>query len=153
MLVGPAYNTTVRRGDGTQVAFPKEYRQSGLVHEARHSDCVGGITQDDIRIAREVASYSDFLERMTSKKCLYLHALCRSGDYKGFPACDSLRWGAYGVQALFLEAALKEVPEGTEKWQLLSAAFIDTTSRLFFNYNLDMIEGLEDPDLVSLGLR
>ena len=153
MLIGPAYNGSIRKLDGSSVPFPQEFRQSLLIHEARHSDCVGGVTEDDLRIAREASTYLEFTERFDSKKCGHLHALCREGDYRGLPACDSMRWGSYGIQALYLEAALKAAPFGSEKYQLLLATFIDTKSRLFFNYDLDMIHGLEDPELDSLGLR
>lgn len=153
MLIGPAYNGITRNLDDSPVPFPQEYRQSMLIHEARHSDCVGGLTQEDLRIAREASSYAEFSERFSSKKCGHLHALCMTGDFKGFPACDSMRWGSYGIQALYLEAALQETPIGSEKWQVLLASFIDSKSRLFFDYDEDMIQGLEDPELNSLGLR
>ncbi|MEO5968467.1 MAG: hypothetical protein ABIQ95_00955 [Bdellovibrionia bacterium] len=164
MLIGPGYNGGIRKAEdfsnsladssleNTTVPFPQEYRQSLLIHEARHSDCVGGLSKVDLKTAREAGSYSEFLEKFSSKKCGYLHALCLRGDYQGFPACDSMRWGSYGIQALFLEAALKEAPVGSEKWQLLLSVFIDTKSRLFFDYDFDMIQGLENPELTSLGL-
>jgi hypothetical protein len=153
MLIGPAYDASLTQPDGSLVSLPREYRQSLLVHEARHSDCVGGVTQHDLEGVRKVSSYSEFLEKFNSKKCGHLHALCREGDYKDLPACDSMLWGSYGIQALYLEAALEKEVVGSQKWQLLLTTFIDTRNRLQFDYNLDMIQGLEDPDLNSLGLR
>lgn len=152
MLIGPAYNAGMRNQMGSVVPFPQEYRQSILIHEARHSDCVGGVTQEDLVIARGATSYSEFMERFKSKRCGHLHSLCTEGDFQGLPACDSMLWGSYGIQALYLEAALKQTPVGTEKYQLLLSTFMDTKSRLIFDYDQDMIEGLEDPELNSLGL-
>ncbi len=152
MLIGPAYNAGMSNQMGSIVPFPQEYRQSILIHEARHSDCVGGVTQEDLVMARGATSYSEFMERFKSKRCGHLHSLCTEGDYQGFPACDSMLWGSYGIQALYLEAVLKQTPVGTEKYQLLLHTFIDTKSRLIFDYDQDMIQGLEDPELNSLGL-
>lgn len=85
---------------------PPLVSQSILIHEARHSDCTGGISQSDLQHMKKAHRYEEFIRHHQSKTCGYLHELCPLGHpLSGIPACDSIPWGAYSVSAIFLESA------------------------------------------------
>lgn len=77
-------------------------RISTLVHEARHSDCTGGVKTSlvnsyiraNISGAQPNAPYTS--------ACLHLHNACPAGhDLEGISACDTHLWGAYAIGAMF----------------------------------------------------
>jgi hypothetical protein len=152
MLFGPAYAEEIEM-NGSKLRLSVASRQSILVHEARHSDCNGGISQADISRARQAQSYAKFFDGLQARKCGHLHSLCRTGSLQGLPACDAETWGSYGIQAVFLEAALKNAQAGSTKWQVLNALVIDAKSRLEFDYHVMIHSQTDHPDLTSSGLR
>ena len=53
VILGPGYKErSMRLEDGSAANVPPAYRQATLMHEARHSDCTGGIRQQDLEVAR-----------------------------------------------------------------------------------------------------
>lgn len=153
MLFGSAYTDPAIGPDGSKIPLPVAYRHGILIHEARHSDCSGGITEADLDWTRKANSYAEFFEGSDAQKCGHMHSLCLSGTYRGLAACDRGTWGAYGIQTVFLEAALLNAQKGTTDWQIINAVMMDTKSRLEYNY-YDMIDSRTDnPDLTSSGLR
>ena len=155
--VGPAYAMSANN-----TPTPTIISQSMLVHEARHSDCSGGISHRDLLMMKSSQNYLEFSQNSQSKKCGYLHDLCPSTHaLAGQAACDTMPWGAYTAGIIFLEGALfrtdpyhfgKAVKSNLE-WQLAQTYLLEFKTRLLFNYR-HMIEGrLGDPDLSSSGLR
>ncbi|MDR3607692.1 MAG: hypothetical protein P4M08_09960 [Oligoflexia bacterium] len=97
----------VQLGDGYTAqdhggyVFPSLVRVSTLVHEARHSDCTGGMHQSTLDLLMR-AKTPDRLG------CGHLHVKCPEGhDYAGYYACDNEAWGAYSVEAVYVSAFIK----------------------------------------------
>ena len=102
MMIGPGYDRVQQNSDGSLFRFPREYRQSILIHEARHSDCTGGITQSAIDRARMIGSFNGFLEKTQESNCAHLHAICPSWhNLHDLAGCDDKPWGAYAVQSMY----------------------------------------------------
>lgn len=67
-----------------------------LVHEARHSDCSGGLSSGDVEEFRNSGDLP------SDKKCAYLHQVCPPGHpLAGLVACDTHPWGAYVIDAIY----------------------------------------------------
>ena len=119
------------------------FRISTLIHEARHSDCTGGLAADDIvRLHLGKAPLSN--------TCGHLHSECPAGhDYENLHACDDHPWGAYSVQFKFLAAYIKSCTSCSIKEQNLALAlFADATSRVLVLD--DMLSGkYGNPDMSS----
>jgi hypothetical protein len=128
MMFGPGYAQTATRSDGSIINFPVVYRQSILIHEARHSDCTGGLSQSEIAIMRSAQTEEDFLKQIPLPHCGHTHIVCPSGTYQGVPACDAERYGAYKVGAEFTEAMIPSETDETAR-KMLQAMAIDTESR------------------------
>lgn len=100
-------------------------RMQTMIHEARHSDCTGGLTEDD---------YNSFLEGDFSigSKCLHGHVFCPSAHpLSGLPACDSRPWGAYTIGALFSLGVSDHCKNCDEKEkQLALMSGLDSLSRV-----------------------
>lgn len=120
-------------------------RIATLVHEARHSDCTGGLLAPDLERIRNN-------EEKLDPTCGHSHVRCTRGDYAldPRPLCDAEPWGSFGVHAIFARA----ISEGciscneSEK-QVARQIFFDTILRLNFDFN-DMVEGrLGPPDMSS----
>jgi hypothetical protein len=130
-------------GDNEQVDMPSYYRQSILLHEARHSDCTGGLSQAQLgKISRE-QSASDFSAHEDAGFCGHLHVVCPSGTYQGLYACDAEIYGAYGVQDLFLLATELQLSSTGQDLTLIDAMQIDAESRLLGD------NGGDEPDMSS----
>ncbi len=72
-----------------------------LVHEARHSDCTGGLTEENLAAFRNRTPYPN-------PACGHLHQKCPEGHpLAGIVACDLHAWGAYGVEALFTSTVVR----------------------------------------------
>ena len=78
-------------------------RMATLVHEARHSDCTGGLSAQDIERIRDQNLPAE--ERVpANRSCGHLHVDCPQGhDLAGIPACDQHAWGAYSIEMVFAE--------------------------------------------------
>ncbi|MBX9766455.1 MAG: hypothetical protein K2X47_04210, partial [Bdellovibrionales bacterium] len=73
------------------------FRLGILVHEARHSDCATGLSEQSLQ---------ESIQRrpVTDKTCGHIHAICPPGHtYEGRASCDIHPWGAYAVEAIFLQ--------------------------------------------------
>lgn len=84
------------KSEGSELhAFSPVVRISTFVHEARHSDCTGGLSNQDIGCIRSG-------ELPGNLGCGHLHVMCPAGHpYAGVTACDDSPWGAYSIQAIF----------------------------------------------------
>lgn len=115
-----------------------------LVHEARHSDCTGGISASDLERLR---NQTDMIENT----CGHAHDLCPSGPYAGQYACDSHPWGAYAVSAIYSLAIADTCTNCSETDKAIAMTMhFDSASRfMFFNYE-DMLNGeFGSPDMSS----
>ncbi len=138
--LGPGY---------TKVAyapFPPETiavnRMGILIHEARHSDCTGGFT------AQDLADMSGG-RRPQNPACGHAHTKCPPGHiYAGLPACDNHPWGAYAIEAAFHFAVAKNCANCTQlQKQSAHAFYLDAKSRVpQFN---DMMNGKMGPPNMS----
>ena len=105
--------------------LPAIYRISTLVHEARHSDCTGGIKRseiDQLLSTGEVARQS----------CGHMHGVCPAGhELEGIVACDVHAWGAYAVGAVFSAWVQRSCTNCNEKdKQSAYADALDSLSRV-----------------------
>ena len=150
MILGPGYRET-ENTDGPPFTIPAEYRQAILLHEARHSDCSGGIKQNDLDVARSAIDLKNFTEKFQKLNCGHIHVFCPADHpYHGLPACDSLPFGAYAVGAIY-SAAVAENLTSIDK-QVMLANALDSSSRLLLDFNA-MIDGKSGaPDMSSSGL-
>jgi hypothetical protein len=126
--------------------LPSVMRQSTLIHEARHSDCTGGITKADIERYKQD-------EMIENSKCGYMHSICPKGhQYEGYYACDDMAWGAYSVEAVYTAFVDKSCGNCTEaEKQVALAGAIDALSRVMVAD--DMLAGkLGEPDMSSSGV-
>lgn len=119
-------------------------RTSVLIHEARHSDCTGGLSNQDVLNL----SLGELPE---NRSCGHLHTVCASGDYKGLAACDGREWGAYALGWLFAQQIADNCDNCNEAMrQTALAVAIDSLSRVPANLAREMRGGtLGVPDLSS----
>jgi hypothetical protein len=151
VVLGDGYSDTIAikdgQGNSNTVSLPAFYRQSILLHEARHSDCTGGLSDFQLSRISQETSAAEFSANDDAGTCGHLHIMCPSGDYQGLYACDDEIYGAYGVQDVFLDAAELQLqidnPDSVED-HLAIMMEVDTKSRL-----LDDGRGAEYPDMSS----
>lgn len=125
------------------VTIQPVYRISTLIHEARHSDCTGGLRLDDLYRLRLGMDPK-------SKGCGHMHVECPAGhDLEGALACDAHAWGAYSVEAVFAKEVFSRCKNCSEaERQMALAVAADSFSRV--TVLTDMITGrLGDPDMSS----
>ncbi|MBI2606408.1 MAG: hypothetical protein HYW49_10040 [Deltaproteobacteria bacterium] len=93
----------VQLGEGyTNPKFELVARTGTLVHEARHSDCTGGLTKADIARLKQ----GELPEKRT---CGHMHVTCPAKHaMHGLAACDDHMWGAYAVGAMYENALSSE---------------------------------------------
>ena len=103
-------------------------RQGTLIHEARHSDCTGGIDEATIRSAKLAYDRQDFVER-SGTRCGNPHTVCTKGVYRGYDACERIPWGSYAVGLVFLMEARKKLPAMSPEAILVEHIIIDLRSR------------------------
>jgi hypothetical protein len=118
-----------------------------LIHEARHSDCTGGLSEADL-----TRIHDD--ELPSNHACGHIHVDCPPGhDYAGYPACDDHPWGAYSVEAVFLATLAKMCVNCSERdLQMAYAMSADALSRILVLD--DMLAGkLGPPDMSSTEVR
>lgn len=128
-------------------AFSPIVRISTFVHEARHSDCTGGVSPPDLSCIRNGA-----LPR--NLECGHLHVTCPAGHpYAGITACDDSPWGAYSIQAVF-DATLEKYCANCSLTERLEARAValDAIERVLIAQ--PMLDGqYGDPDMRSEGLK
>jgi hypothetical protein len=165
LLFGPGYvgHTEIQ---GRQVPVPVEYRQEILVHEARHSDCTGGIDEAALDIARHASTSRMFTREFPRRQCGHLHVYCPRGPHAGLAACDEDPWGAYAIGAVFAAGAALSATTRTAHDVMIATA-IDSLSRLLSDgdflirrerrlhsssFFLELLEAWGYPDMGSTGL-
>lgn len=131
-------------GEGYSYRFDTLDRVGTLVHEARHSDCTGGLSDRDRALLRRN-------QLPANRACGHLHVECPiTHEYGGIPACDAHPWGAYAVQAVFFSAVAREcLGCDEEELQLAMLVGADSASRVLI---LDeLLSGLHGfPDMSSV---
>jgi len=132
---------------GAYPTFSPVVRMSTLVHEARHSDCTGGLSRESIQRYRDGRG-------LGPQKCGHLHARCPVGhEYEGELACDALPWGAYAVESVYA-AGMAELCSNCSRIekQLARMLKLEAASRVLV---LDaMTRGeLGPPDMSSTGVN
>lgn len=77
---------------------PQLRRLQTFIHEARHSDCTGGLTASDLARIKK-------MELPESLACGHRHVTCPPDHiYSGIRGCDEHEWGAYMIGAIFTDA-------------------------------------------------
>jgi hypothetical protein len=125
------------------VASSQIQRISTLIHEARHSDCTGGINASDLELL-----WAD--EDPEKSNCGHLHVRCPEGHaYDGAYACDGEAWGAHSISAIYLAGIVKHCQNCTaEEKSLAATIYADSLGRVIPRD--DMLAGkLGDPDMSS----
>jgi hypothetical protein len=149
MVFGPGYSDILETSEGN-LPMPSEARNMFLLHEARHSDCTGGILDTDLEAARTATSLKHFLREFKRTSCGHLHTECTKGHLKGIIACDKGPWGAYAIGALYAEAVAQGMT-GLNR-AIMDAMIVDQRSRLQIPLS-DMIDGkYGEPNMTSKGL-
>jgi hypothetical protein len=151
MAFGTGYRTTVKDEQGNVLPLPAAYRQGILMHEARHSDCSGGLTPAEIEAGRTATNIDQFDQEVNNRSCGHIHVKCVGGTYDGVYACDAEPWGAYTVGGLFMISMLNNL-QG-EDADILKAEAADSLSRVV-GYDLDdvLADKYGKPDMSSQGV-
>jgi hypothetical protein len=149
MQIGEGYMMTATDSSGNRIDYPQLSRMATLVHEARHSDCAEVPSQTDVGILRDSQNYRETMKNYHRFDCGFMHALCEFGDYKDYAACDEVTWGAYAVDAIFIQGEIDNTT-GLER-EIMEIILGDTVSRLNYSYT-DLLKGkLGQPDMSSVG--
>jgi hypothetical protein len=137
VLLGSAYTADL----------PVILRSSVFVHEARHSDCTGGLPKSDLALL-------DAGQLPTQQECGHLHVECpQDHPLAGLPACDNGAWGAYMVQTLYAAAIGDNCPScSQDDIQTARAVTVDSALRVL-NFEALASGKLGDPDMSSQGVR
>lgn len=148
MEIGDGYQSSVTISSGQVIPLPVEYRVAILMHEARHSDCTGGVTQAQLQIARDASSAKDFSDHYKVRSCGHMHVLCPEGhELAGLAACDDEPWGAYTVGAIFDREAAAQLTGVNQR--IMEAMAADSLSRVLIDTS-GMLNGrLGQPDMSS----
>ncbi len=123
-------------------------RTTVLIHEARHSDCTGGLNERD---ALNLAAG----QLPENRSCGHLHTICESGDYEGLPACDGREWGSYALGWLYANEFRNNCTNCTEAMrQTAKVVAIDSLLRVGEGRAAAMVaKTLPPPDLSSTPTR
>lgn len=152
IMLGSGYKEAAFTEEGKVIVIPAAYRQSILIHEARHSDCTGGITRADVRKLAALKDSTEFERAYPTMPCGHLHRTCKQGALKGIVACDGESWGAYSIGSLYALAGLRNAKSAMDQ-AVLRALVADQLSRVEVNLD-DLARGaLGKPDISSQGLR
>ncbi len=152
MLIGEGYNMSVQRNDGTTYVFPAAYRQSILIHEARHSDCATGLNQEDLTFIKSKTSLRELTESFKKMTCGNLHSYCpESHQYKNLPACDRMTWGAYSAGAMFAGLSTKSATSSVDR-RVMELVAADQLSRVLLDVDKMFAGKLGAPDVSNRGI-
>ena len=123
-------------------------RTAVLIHEARHSDCTGGLSE------RDVLNLSAG-QLPENRSCGHLHTICQGGDYDGLPACDGREWGSYAMGWLYANEFKENCTNCNEAMQQTAKIVaIDALLRVGEGRAAAMIQKtLPPPDLSSSPAR
>ena len=163
VVIGPAYQPTRPfrfENEGVKIVVTSpEYRQRTLVHEARHSDCTGGLTRSDLETMRQIRSLKEFMERYPNPACGHIHSNCPDGHVlAGIPACDRHPWGAYSIDAIYTEGTLAAMSAGSRANDYIARVIgemqvLDSWSRVLVKKE-DLLSGrLGQPDMSSVDVQ
>lgn len=127
--------------------YERMNRIKTLVHEARHSDCTGGLTQADVAQFRAG-------QPLVNRSCGHEHSICPNGhQYAGYPACDSTVWGAYAIEALYMRNLARCSNCSSEERQVAMAVSLEALNRVVGVDRRAMMAGrLGAPDMRSQGM-
>lgn len=100
-------------------------RLDTLLHEARHSDCTGGLPAGDLARLRAALVPNGVA-------CGHFHTICPTGHpFAGEPACDSHAWGAYSTGGVYSASVARGCKGCKEKMiQEATVTSLDSFSRL-----------------------
>jgi len=133
--------------DGSTIQLPPEYRQMILMHEARHSDCTGGLSNADATEISGDTSIDGLDKTLHTIHCGHLHVKCPAeSDYAGIQACDSEAWGAYAVGEYFYRGVAQDPDISSYNFQIARAVIIDMQTRT-------LVRRSGEPDMSSEGFR
>ena len=107
------------------VVIDSLFRAGTLVHEARHSDCSGGLTEQALEEHRSHLTLSD-------PSCGHIHTICPPGhEHAKTASCESHPWGAFSVEAIFFQAIAEACKQCSVKQkQAAKMIALDRLSRL-----------------------
>jgi hypothetical protein len=155
VVLGAGYTDKMSDQNGNSIDVPAFVRQGILLHEARHSDCTGGVTEQDLDVARGATSAQDFAQKTKMSSCGHLHSFCPAEikPYAGLPACDDEPWGAYSVEATFLSAmSLSDLSEVDKNIALME--MFDRESRVLVGKGGIIYRQADGtPDMSTAGLQ
>jgi hypothetical protein len=120
-----------------------------LVHEGRHSDCTGGLSQSALEGLRLGILPSE-------RACGHTHVACPEGHpLAGLMACDDHPWGAYTVGAVFSIMMSRSCENCTEsEKQMAELSALDSLSRVDETIMEGSLNGeYGAPDMSSQGVR
>jgi hypothetical protein len=123
-------------------------RLETLIHEGRHSDCTGGLSQETLILLRLGIAPSGLT-------CGHAHAECPKGhDLSGIPACDVQPWGAYAIGAIFSIGVSRQCENcSEEERQVAEMSASDSLSRVDPLILDGMLSGaFGPPDMTSQGI-
>jgi hypothetical protein len=100
-----------------QEIFPPLVRLTTFVHEARHSDCTGGLDQASLASIEQG-------EQPVQHSCGHLHIQCPASvtNYAGLYACDAEAWGAYSIQAIYAATLINNCTNCSNSERVLAQA-------------------------------
>ncbi len=147
MLLGPGYQLYENQLAGqAKIKIPSASRQATLLHEARHSDCTGGLLPGDIERFQGVRAKE--IHSPENINCLHRHVVCPIGhDFEGELACDSEPWGAYTAGLLFSAMSVHNMQGDDQAYMQMVVA--DQLDRLLFETDKMLTGELGEPDLSS----
>lgn len=135
-------------GEGYNDQTHQIVRFGTLIHEARHSDCTGGLTEADYATIR-----TDFRTAVNIiPKCGHQHVVCPPGHpLENLPACDGHAFGAYAVAGVLMMGIANHCKNCSEKEKYVAQlTAIDNFYRI--PYFEEMLLQ-EQPDMSSTGIR
>lgn len=149
MRIGSGYVPAYLFKNGDRFDVPALFRQAILLHEARHSDCTGGLSKQDLKDLKDIFADDSKTLKLQSVACLHQHILCPVGhDYQNLPACDEEAWGAYTAGAIFAALSANTLPAGIQRrYMQMTAA--DQLSRVQIDLEKMFDGGYGPPDLSS----
>lgn len=152
--LGEAYDEeTITFPDGVKMDLPPEYRESILIHEARHSDCTGGLKQSLINRIRMARTSEEVMPLITGMSCGHSHVKCPPGHpLQDLYACDNEDWGAYTIGAMYSAAVAMDTGLEKHARALANADFSDSQSRVLTVMARPRQNRVGSPDMTSAGV-
>ncbi len=147
MMIGEGYESATQTAKGQTIALPPEFRQAILLHEARHSDCTGGLSTADLNALRSAQNDDDTDKLVATMHCGHLHVKCPAGhDFAGIAACDHESWGAYTVGEYYYRGVREDAGISSLNRAIADAVIVDYAGRT-------LVPRTGQPDMTSTGLR